>query len=603
MDHKTRLEIANQLIIAGDRLISMRSFEAAVWVYSSALKFWETPSTFLKLSRAQEATGATEEALRSLEIAHKSGALDISGQRQALMLSAILRFRAKDYEASFESSKQLVCKYGDEFALKFMRDKILHQGFEKAGKLLFEFAFKKYSSQFSRYKSSSDLLDECKSWRIDSNGYFFGGCFEDFFRTVWEIHLKNGHESRIFQDIFREIFLAINKRGPANFLLGNLVQTLGPHHFRRITQNSIIIEDGSKFSAKHSAVAINSKISIHKPSRSIYEIPVALQEKLFSPRTHHLVVIPEGEALIQRDGFAVFTDRGQFIEGVCMVNGPMLSAFSDRESTDTLRLSGTIFLLTQCWSTEYSHWMTESIPRLFLLSAAGIDLNSIDYFVVPRLTDFVRQTFELLGIEQSRLLEAGGFKRLTAKELIVTSAIESYNFSPLLTDGVDYGIENDSVVAASLRWLASHVSTGTSPCVRKVYLKRPKSGLRTFLNDDDIDSVIDSYGFEIIYTSQFSMAEKVRLMKEVQFAVGMAGANTTHISFMNPGTSALIFLPRTRPARDFLTIANHLNINHFHLLCDSPENFFPKKVEVWRNDLIMNLSDLRRSMDLLLSNK
>ena len=94
------------------------------------------------------------------------------------------------------------------------------------------------------------------------------------------------------------------------------------------------------------------------------------------------------------------------------------------------RLSGrTLLLGNSAGAACYYHWMMDLLPKLGYLQKAGIDLNSIDHFLVREISsEFQRETLSLLGIDSSRITECANHPFHLCDELLVLNLDHNISF-------------------------------------------------------------------------------------------------------------------------------------------------------------------------------
>ena len=85
-------------------------------------------------------------------------------------------------------------------------------------------------------------------------------------------------------------------------------------------------------------------------------------------------------------------------------------------------VKGTVAVLSTAGAMLYYHWLFQLLPRFDLIGRSGIEMSSIDYFVVnSAMAPFQRESLEALGIDQRKIIESSRVPYLRASTLVVPS--------------------------------------------------------------------------------------------------------------------------------------------------------------------------------------
>lgn len=78
----------------------------------------------------------------------------------------------------------------------------------------------------------------------------------------------------------------------------------------------------------------------------------------------------------------------------------------------------------------------------------------------------------------------------------------------------------------------------------KIYLSRRKLVSNRLLNEEQVESIFERYGFKICYPEEMTVEEQVNAMANAIIVAGCAGAAMTNIVFCTPGTKIMIIVPK-----------------------------------------------------------
>ncbi|MEN7549779.1 glycosyltransferase family 61 protein [Rapidithrix thailandica] len=198
------------------------------------------------------------------------------------------------------------------------------------------------------------------------------------------------------------------------------------------------------------------------------------------------------------------------------------------------KLSGKAFLLTGQGDANYYHWLLQIIPKLHLLKAAGKDINSFDHILLHRhdlpFIDFLLKYFE---VDQHKLVNLLEHRHIQADELVVTSPL--WKPEPWAVD--------------FLRSSFLKKNNRKTPA-RKLFISRKMAKHRKILNEEEVQKVLDKYGFEPICLEEFSLLEQVELMASAQYVLGPHGAGFSNIVFC-PKNATIIEI-RAKNHQDYI---------------------------------------------------
>ncbi len=190
-------------------------------------------------------------------------------------------------------------------------------------------------------------------------------------------------------------------------------------------------------------------------------------------------------------------------------------------------LPGTWFCAVSGGWRNYAHWLTETLPRLYLfrlLRGVLPDLQLLvpDFGASPAHA----RTLELLGI-------GGPFVRRLADDEVV--APETLWCAP----GID--VWNLPVLcrtaAQSLVVALPAEAAGGAPAER-VYISRQGS-IRHVANFAAIAPVLEAFGFTVLAMETLTLDQQIRAMQHARYVVGEHGAGVANIMFCRPGARLL----------------------------------------------------------------
>jgi capsular polysaccharide biosynthesis protein len=199
----------------------------------------------------------------------------------------------------------------------------------------------------------------------------------------------------------------------------------------------------------------------------------------------------------------------------------------------------------------YFHWMTDALTRLIALEGEVENfpvLLPISYESYP----YIVESLKLLGYEY---VWYSPTKRVRIKELL----LPSHTASPGNYNGTFLNKLRDRFLGALSK---------TKP-YRKIFISRSKATQRFISNEEEVISLLISFGFEIHVFEHYSLSKQVELMRDTQSLLGIHGAGLTNMLFM-PSAGSVIELRNRGDQHNncYFSMASELNHAYYYLQGD-----------------------------------
>ncbi|MEG3841898.1 FkbM family methyltransferase [Microcoleus sp. herbarium14] len=271
--------------------------------------------------------------------------------------------------------------------------------------------------------------------------------------------------------------------------------------------------------------------------RAFYPILNSWWSQFESPATF-VVTIPEGRYC--EYGYntetAVITSDNQLLLDVSTCPGIPIDRhpiFSATNLPLVQHIEGTVAVLSVDTGLIYYHWMLDLLPRIGLLQQSGIDLGSIDKFLINGYSSpFQKETLEVLGIRANQIIETKNHAHIKANKLVVPS-YPGFQCFPTKS-ACDFLRSNFLPLALKSK----------SRQLKRIYISRNAGAQRRTINEDEVLNILNERGFTRIFAESISFAEQVALMANAEVVVLMHGSAVSNLVFCQPGTKVIeIFSP------------------------------------------------------------
>jgi len=204
--------------------------------------------------------------------------------------------------------------------------------------------------------------------------------------------------------------------------------------------------------------------------------------------------------------------------------------------------------ITDEWSANYFHWMTDCLPRIW----EGKELAPDSPILLPQSFEKLRYATDSLKLAGLEVIFFAKNENLKIAELTLTARTATFPnfFEPLAKKTRD----RLSTQPNQIPW-------------KKVYISRKLAPKRKAHNEQEVENFLRNQGFEIVYAEKLSLLEQIQLMSETSLLVCLHGAALTNMLFL-PRTSKVLEL---RNVGDVITqcyfnLASALELPYFYTL-------------------------------------
>ena len=270
-------------------------------------------------------------------------------------------------------------------------------------------------------------------------------------------------------------------------------------------------------------------------------------------------------------------------------------------------IKGRVAVITMMFDSCYSHWLYNVLGRLALLEMNGIEY---DWLFVACDKPFMKKTLQLWGIDTSKIIQPfDDTKYIEADELIVPShlgtraplpnqyylnwiPLEDYckhwnvDFSKMSVGGwmknpkfdtplpINVSINDCFLTMAPLcsiyfvDWMLeyirnkflAHIENNDYKFCKKIFISRADTSIRKMLNEDEIFSIFEKYGYKKYVLGFMPTEEQIALFNQAESIVSAHGTGLINLMFCKPGTKVVeIFQGRSDCSLYYLSQILHLD--------------------------------------------
>jgi capsular polysaccharide biosynthesis protein len=238
--------------------------------------------------------------------------------------------------------------------------------------------------------------------------------------------------------------------------------------------------------------------------------------------------------------------------------------------------------ITDEWSMAYFHWITDSLPRLYVIRNQITNAPLLLPKAYEQL-EYVRSSLLPFNIPLLRYIE----KPTSCEKLFLpthTAPTGNYN-DPLIRDLRNF-------------FEGAYFKGNLKRNKNRIYVSRAGASRRRIINESEVVAVLENRDFEVKHFETLTFEQQVTLAFHTDCLISNHGAGLTNILFMRPSTCVLELRNRTDAHNNcYFSLASSAQLRYFYQLCEpSNEEEAPHLA-----DLVVNCERLKSTLDLMLS--
>jgi capsular polysaccharide biosynthesis protein len=231
------------------------------------------------------------------------------------------------------------------------------------------------------------------------------------------------------------------------------------------------------------------------------------------------------------------------------------------------------------WSYYYFHWLTDVLPRIFLLKDRLDDL----VLLLPENfnEDYQLSALDIFGIKNIYRISSGSIVKIE-KLLIPGHLAPTGNFIPGVMKNLRGFIFNKMKDKLSF-------SIGD-----KIYISRSKAKMRKVLNEDEVTDFLKKRGFAILNFEDYSFYEQMAIAYHAKVIISIHGAGLTNMMFMEAGSVLELRKESDGNNNCYFALANALDLKYYYQFCKMKKGNPGDEA-----DIVVDLNTLERNIDLI----
>jgi capsular polysaccharide biosynthesis protein len=242
----------------------------------------------------------------------------------------------------------------------------------------------------------------------------------------------------------------------------------------------------------------------------------------------------------------------------------ILTDLSNGEIDETLKVKNVnlkgnvVFLNADHGKAGYFHWLFDVIARINLLLKIGFILDDIDYFIVPNLDgDYKKETLKKLNIPLNKIIETNCATNFYANKLIVPSSLYIKDNGCSVSEWKCNFLRNTFLSKKNCSYYGD-----------KIYLIRGEQKWRNVLNEKELISFLQVFGFSAVNMENLTIEEQSICLNHAKVVVAAHGSALTNIIFCEPKTKIIEIFPTKEICKFFPSTTDICDLDYYFLIND-----------------------------------
>jgi capsular polysaccharide biosynthesis protein len=232
------------------------------------------------------------------------------------------------------------------------------------------------------------------------------------------------------------------------------------------------------------------------------------------------------------------------------------------------------------WSTTYFHWFADALPRLW----AAKNYIKGHKVLLPYKYKNLRHVTESLTILGIEYVFFNPLKKVSVKDLLLPEHV------------ADTGNFNSEV----MQGLRTQFIKKYSPAepFRLTYISRRKASFRKLINENDLESLLKRFGFEIIVCEDMNLSDQIKILSETKILLGVHGGGLTNMLFMNTQSKILELRAEGDTHNNcYFLLASAMGVDYYYIKCKSTSSW------IQTSDFVADIEKVQSLLESLMSAK
>lgn len=216
---------------------------------------------------------------------------------------------------------------------------------------------------------------------------------------------------------------------------------------------------------------------------------------------------------------------------------------------------------------NYCHWLLDILPKIKLYTEI-YNLDDLKYFYLNKLNNFQKESFDLLNLDQIKIIDSKLKRHIQSEELIATDHPNYYKGFIMQ--------EHKNIPTWIIKWLRNSFLKKNSQenNSEKIFIDRSQSIFKhcQIINYKETMEFLKKYDFKSYRLENLSFTEQINLFKNSKMILSAHGAGLANLAFCSKNTKVIEIRPEHHPNKVYERISKINNLNYELYSTPKPNN-------------------------------
>lgn len=235
----------------------------------------------------------------------------------------------------------------------------------------------------------------------------------------------------------------------------------------------------------------------------------------------------------------------------------------------------------------YGHFLLEVWPQLW--AQHSLNIQDLTFVTSTELPEYVLQVFEFLGVPRNRIVRVTAMTRCETLIVPGPAVLARRYVHPAAREIFNKIAQMDSLMDEVERSRVENLG-------ENLYFSRSGVSGRGLVNEEEVEQLVASRGFDIVHTQEFSIPAQMGMLRKAKNIIGPGGSGMHNAVFGNHPNVLILASEGWFPIADILLSQGNYNLSYvFGERLSKPEDG-SRSQDPWH----INLADVECGLDQLL---
>lgn len=196
---------------------------------------------------------------------------------------------------------------------------------------------------------------------------------------------------------------------------------------------------------------------------------------------------------------------------------------------------------TDACASNYAHWLTEVLPRIYVFAASGLR-PEVKMIIDRGLHPNMMESLYVIAGKNPNIFKLGRDRTVKVENLMMASCAGYVPFDRRKkSSNHSHGSFSPAALGGMVNQVRSVLGAEVTQKLRKLYVRR-NSKARSLINADEIELLLLNLGFEVVEPEKMTFSQQAKLFSEASMVVGATGAAMANLIFCNRDARVIVLM-------------------------------------------------------------